>query len=455
MAISPLDPDRTAGTPGAVLAAARAEVGALTDRLASGWSDAEIVAGIEAAQRLKATLAAWEAMALAEADARDLARKRLNYGSTADWYTHCAGVHRREGHRAVRNAKALTTDYAATWDSMQAGQTSPIQAGVICDAVDQLPTSPMVRAKGEAFLITQSRSLTATELARAGRHLAHVVDPDRTERVLEAALEREERAAHLQRFLSVVEDGMGGVRIKGRCSVEDGETLRTALLSWTKPDPVGPGEPADVGAESCEAIRDPRDHGARMLDAMVRLAQHALDSDVLPDSHGARPRVAVTIPLDDLQRPGAHATQCETDTGLEISPATVRRWACDADLIPICLGSKATVLDVGRTVRLVTTSLWTALVCRDRHCAFPACTRPPVMTQAHHIVHWADGGSTSLDNLVLLCGEHHRTVHHTPWQVRLSAHDQRPEFLPPPRHTSGADAGGAPGRWIRHRPRLE
>ena len=70
--------------------------------------------------------------------------------------------------------------------------------------------------------------------------------------------------------------------------------------------------------------------------------------------------------------------------------------------------------------RLVTPALWRALVCRDRHCAFPGCTKPPVMGHAHHLTHWADGGTTALTNLVLLCGHHHRTVHHTPWRVRLN-----------------------------------
>jgi hypothetical protein len=75
------------------------------------------------------------------------------------------------------------------------------------------------------------------------------------------------------------------------------------------------------------------------------------------------------------------------------------------------------------------------------------------MTQAHHIVHWADGGPTSLDNLVLLCGEHHRAVHHSPWQVRLNPQDRRPEFQPPPRLS--LDLQEQPQEWVRHRPRIE
>ena len=91
----------------------------------------------------------------------------------------------------------------------------------------------------------------------------------------------------------------------------------------------------------------------------------------------------------------------------------VRRLACDADIIPVALGGPSEVLDVGRT-QLVTAPLWRALVCRDQHCAFPGCTRPPLMCHAHHILHWLHGGHTKLANLVLLCGHHHRVIHHTP-----------------------------------------
>ena len=58
---------------------------------------------------------------------------------------------------------------------------------------------------------------------------------------------------------------------------------------------------------------------------------------------------------------------------------------------------------------------------------------------------------TALGNLVLLCGHHHRTIHTTPWRVRLNPDDGRPEFLPPAK----------PGRhhpapeWIRQPPRPE
>ena len=136
-------------------------------------------------------------------------------------------------------------------------------------------------------------------------------------------------------------------------------------------------------------------------------------------------------------RAHGHETAEATETALAMmlarAPVVLTRYDTDG-----------TILDVGQTQRLVTSAIWVALVLRDQHCAFPGCRRPPVMCHAHHAVHWVDGGPTSLDNLVLLCGTHHRIIHGTPWAVRLSREDRRPEFRPPDQDD-----------WIRERSSLD
>jgi hypothetical protein len=122
------------------------------------------------------------------------------------------------------------------------------------------------------------------------------------------------------------------------------------------------------------------------------------------------------------------------EDGAEIPASAVRRLCCDAEVIPAVLGSAGEVLDVGRTTRLVTPAIWKALVARDRHCRFPGCRRPPLMCHAHHARHWIDGGATSLDNLLLLCGHHHRLVHAGPWRVELDP-TGKAAFLPAPGDT--------------------
>ena len=185
---------------------------------------------MELVEQARSALAAVQAGAVTEADARDLGKTRLHYGSTGDWLTHLGGLRKGEGRRVVARAHALTGPLAvhpgSRWPT---APCSPEQADVIVKAVDALPSGTVVRARGEATLLEHAGSFDATDLARTGRHLVHVVDPDATDRKLERQLDREERGSHLGRYLSIVGDGAGGVRIKGRGSAEDGALLKAAL----------------------------------------------------------------------------------------------------------------------------------------------------------------------------------------------------------------------------------
>ena len=435
-----------------MLAQVVASVRDLDDTWWTHQSDEVLVATVELVERARAALAAVQAGAVAEADAPDLAKQRLHYGSTGDWLTHTGGLRKGDGKRLVTRAHALTGTLTATREAMAASTVSPEQADVIVTAVAQLPSGEAVRARGEATLVEQAGSFDASDLARTGRHLVHVVDPHATDRKLERVLAREERAAHLDRSLSIVFDGAGGVRLKGRGTAEDGHLLKHVLLPLAAPAPAAADDSADGDecSENGTRVRDPREAGARMWDALVRTAQHALDTNLPPESHGTPTRLTITVTLDALRhglRDGLAHTAV-SGLGPDLSVVTIRRLACDAEIIPAVLDSRGEPLDVGRSHRLVTAPIWTALVLRDQHCAFPGCDRPPVMCHAHHIRHWITGGDTKLANLVLLCGHHHRVIHDSPWQTRLNPEDRKPEFLPPPK-------AGVERHWIRHRPRRE
>ena len=302
---------------------------------------------------------------------------------------------------------------------------------MIVDAVDRLPTDTDVRERGEVFLLDAATRLNATDLAKAAKHLVEVADPEAAERKAEKDLERQDRAAHHHRFLAITEDGAGGIRLRGRGTVEDAAVIKAALLPLTKPQPsLDPDHP------ECDADVDPRDHGARLWDALVATCDHALSTDLPPDSHGARPRVAVTTSLDVLQGKidwatlGAHVST--TDDGLELIPSVVRRLACDADLIPIVLGTTGEVLDVGRT----------APAGHPGDLAGPGLPRP-----ALHLprLHPTPGHGPRPPHHPLGRRRRHRPVepgpalrppppilHHTPWQVRLNPTDGR-AGVPPTR----------------------
>jgi hypothetical protein len=118
------------------------------------------------------------------------------------------------------------------------------------------------------------------------------------------------------------------------------------------------------------------------------------------------------------------------DFSLPISAKAVERLACDCTVTRVLLGSDSTVIDVGRAKRVISGSQGKALRVRDRGCVWPECDRPATWTSAHHVVHWINGGSTDLSNLVLLCYRHHTMVHEGEWQI-VRADDGRMLTIPP------------------------
>jgi hypothetical protein len=102
-----------------------------------------------------------------------------------------------------------------------------------------------------------------------------------------------------------------------------------------------------------------------------------------------------------------------------MDPASVMRVACDSKVMRVVLGADNEILNIGRASRTIPTAIRRALNERDRGCAFPGCGTRPRQCHGHHATHWAKGGETDLDNLVLLCGFHHRVIHHGHWTVTM------------------------------------
>ena len=410
----------------------------------------DVVAEVEA---LKTTLAALELGAVRELEATG-AVKPVGWASTQDYVTHVAGGHKGTGPATVRLAVAVDQPpLEPVGQAMVDGWLSEQKAHAIERTVDALPGDPDVRARAVQLLLEEAKGLDATELKKLSRGLLAAVDPDGDERRDEQALDRLERAAHLGRFLTITPDQAGGAWIKGRCSAEDAALMKSALIPLAAPRPhEGPAcDPATCSTPGCgHDGRDPRDHGVRMLDALVESCRLLQTANLLPESHGATPRLLLTMDLESLRSISGLA---ESETGEQLSASAIRRLCCDADVIPSVLGSESEVLDVGRMARLVTPAIWKALVVRDRHCRAPGCTRPPLMCHAHHLQHWADGGPTSLDNLILLCGHHHRMIHAGPWTIRRTgsatfAFDAPPGVRRPSRPPpDGSTAGPVRSSW--------
>lgn len=256
-----------------------------------------------------------------------------------------------------------------------------------------------------------------------------MICPDAVDDHLGRALEREAAQARRDRYLSWTYTGHGSVDLRGRLPIVEGEALIAVISAH-----------ADAARSALDRL-DPNtvtdSLAQRRADALVTVISRHQQGQLAPDHGGDRPRVVITLRYTDLVRGLRGATltgTCET-----VSPSEAGRLACDADLIPVVLGTESAILDAGRQKRLFCGELRRAIIHRDGGCVFPACDRPPRDCEAHHIVPWWSGGSTSLQNGVLLCPHHHRTVEpdpHAPpgsrWQIRLDSR-RLPELIPPSR----------------------
>ena len=127
--------------------------------------------------------------------------------------------------------------------------------------------------------------------------------------------------------------------------------------------------------------------------------------------------------------------RAEFEDGPYLGPDTARRLSCDASLVPMIDDAEGEPLSIGRKSRSIPPAMRRALKARDKGCRFPGCCQRSFV-DGHHIHHWADGGETSLGNLVLLCRRHHRLVHEGGFDVRSTAEGRltfiRPDGVPVP-----------------------
>jgi hypothetical protein len=244
-------------------------------------------------------------------------------------------------------------------------------------------------------------------------HIRHRVDPDGA---TEAAIAAEARAGIS--ISPVGSDGM--VAINGLLSARDGANVLAAIEPLMTPN----GE---------DDLRTPRQ---RRAEALGEICRRALLEGDLPTNGGLRPQVMVIVPLSTLQgKTGAPAAQVVGHGPIDGTSA--QAYCCDADirrvvhddtagerspegqwkqrlagLLPPPLAAPSVILDLGRTKRTASTDQRRALIIRDRGCVHPDCDRDPRWCDVHHLEEWlADSGNTDLDNLALLCAQHHHEVH--------------------------------------------
>ena len=251
--------------------------------------------------------------------------------------------------------------------------------------------------ESEEELLELARQLTAAQLDRAVRAYRRVTTDE---------------AAALQdtAYLGWCWDEDGSLVLRGRLAPEEGAVFLEAL---------------EAGREALRAHSRDVDRGSAEprpsnVEALAAIADLALSAGGAARSGGERHQVVVHV--DDVALTGAGEGDCELAEGPAIAPETARRLACDSSLLQVSESGGKT-MSVGRKTRSVPSALRRALRRRDRGCRFPGCENHRFV-DAHHVHHWAHGGETRLDNLVLLCRRHHRLVHEGGYSVERHAGDK-------------------------------
>jgi len=274
----------------------------------------------------------------------------------------------------------------------------------------------------ERALIRDAQVFSPKDLrARADRitdQWAHKPVVDRHEAGLLVERERRARAKTELRMWSN-QDGT----TSGRFTLPDAQAsmLKTVLDGYASPRRA-----------STLGHQNHADYARRLGEGFCELIER-VPAEGLPN-HGGNPiTVSVNMNLTDLEsrlEDAAPATLVG-DT-VRLSPGQARRLACTAALLPQVFNGQSLPLDLGREQRLFTPHQRKALAHRDQGCTFPDCDRPPTWCEAHHARQpWANGGTTNLNDGVLLCCAHHHQVHDEHYEIRFHPDDGIPEYRPP------------------------
>ncbi len=222
------------------------------------------------------------------------------------------------------------------------------------------------------------------------------------------------RAAHQARSYRVWHDEhRGTMHLSIELPIEEGELIEQAIEKAA----------VQLASESGTAYSHPDEEpswSTVQVDAVVNIMRNSLSGTATGDqintslSSAEQYQVVVHVDEEALLQREAKENDGQSEPGRAASSQypieTVRRLCCDGSMVSIVENAKGEPINVGRKVRTVTTAIRRALWARDRGCGFPGCSHTRFV-DAHHIKHWAEGGETSVENMVLLCSSHHKLVH--------------------------------------------
>jgi Domain of unknown function (DUF222)/HNH endonuclease len=316
------------------------------------------------------------------------------FRSCAHWLSWRVGLDLGAARERVRVARALGT-LPRLAEALARGELSYAKVRAL---------TRVATPETEARLLAVGRAGTACHVERIVRGWRRV---DRQAETKAAARQHAARALH------IYQDGDGTVVLRGRLTPDVGALLLRALDAaretvYQRARVAGGSPPAT------DPSLAPPTRAQQQADALALLAETALHHELDPGAPGERYQVVVHVDaavLADPARPG----QSVLEEGSHVSAETSRRLACDASRVVMRHDENGRVVEIGARTRTIPPALRRALQHRDQTCRFPGCHVR--VGHGHHVQHWAQGGPTTLANLLLLCRRHHRAVHEEGYQV--------------------------------------
>ena len=373
--------------------------------------------------RGRAQLDALALRLLADAE-RSEATVESGAGSAAHWVATETRQVRREARADLRLAQQVEKHQVLA-AAMAVGRVNLAQGRAIVASLERLPrtgqfaVSAEQSAAAEAHLVELAEEHDAKALRVLGRRVFEVIAPDLADQFEGRALEREEAEALRRTTLTMWEDDGGTCHGRFRLPAVHGQMLTKMILAISSPARAAGAGVSDAGADAAAQcgidpdLPTPVRHGI----ALTQLLESVQAKD-LPRAGGCGATIVVSMTLDQLLAKLDAAGVCTLDTGGRISASEARRLACSAGIIPMVLGGRGQVLDVGRTRRLHTEAMRLAMGVRDGGCTAIDCAVPPGLCHAHHDNPWSEGGHTNVQTGRLVCPHHHRRIHDPRYQTK-------------------------------------
>jgi len=310
--------------------------------------------------------------------------KAYLFNNCGEWLNMKCGIDISTGREKVRVARALF-DLPQVSAAFEAGDLSYTKARSL---------TRVVTAHNEAEELAFAIRATTDQVQARCRQLRN---GDRAASTIDA------NRLHKERYLSRSIDQNGRMTISIELPMETGELVMKAI------------EQAVVDSEEDT-------FHARQADALVEISKAYLTGENSKTTSSAD-QYQIMVHVDEKAlRPNASRDAFGTKSDLPIE--TVRRLCCDGAIVPVTEDESGNPLNVGRKHRIVQPALRRALHARDKHCCYPGCSHDKWL-DAHHIIHWADGGETNLKNTLLLCSKHHRLHHEGGFTIKHNYQNER------------------------------